>query len=143
MKGKLVQELHPAWKGEQAKQSAKHNWLQRHYPKSGICEDCGQRRLTHYSFLHHPGPYTRRREDDRRALCSLPHPGRQRPAEEALHQEARASSLSLSGHLLPVVVPSIQASFPHLAHRTKEYPRWPTMPKNARAPGDRSSAGDD
>lgn len=63
MKGKLVEELHPAWKGEQAKQSAKHNWLQRHYPKTGICEDCGQQRLTHYSFLHHPGAYTRRRED--------------------------------------------------------------------------------
>jgi len=44
-------------------------WLGRHYPKTGICEECGSNvgvkypRGTHYAFLRHPEPYTRDRAD--------------------------------------------------------------------------------
>lgn len=49
-----------------------HAWLNRHYPKTGVCEDCGKRSKTDYAFLRHPEPYTHER-DDYRELCRSCH----------------------------------------------------------------------
>lgn len=40
-----------------------HSWLNRHYPRAGVCECCGATRKTDYSFKHHPQPHTRDRSD--------------------------------------------------------------------------------
>lgn len=63
----------PTWKGDEASESAIHKWLNAHYPKTGICEECGDfGRRTHYAFKRHPEPYTRSR-NDYRELCSSCH----------------------------------------------------------------------
>jgi len=61
-----------------AKKQSVHKWLRIHFPKTGICETCGEERGargargTHFAFLHHPDPYTRNREDYRE-LCPRCH----------------------------------------------------------------------
>lgn len=67
-----------SWKGDEATSSALHAWLRRHYPPTGICEECeedvGTHKPTgtHYAFRHHPKPHTRDR-DDYRELCPSCH----------------------------------------------------------------------
>jgi hypothetical protein len=63
------------FKGDGAGDHAVHQWLNRQYPKTGTCEECGEtpprRRLgdgrtqsgTEFAFLHHHEPYTRDRAD--------------------------------------------------------------------------------
>lgn len=40
---------------------AVHNWMRRHYPKTGFCEVCGEEKLTYWSNIS--GDYHRLRED--------------------------------------------------------------------------------
>lgn len=49
-----------------------HQWLVKHHPKSGRCEQCGSEGKTDYAFQHHPKPYTRDRSDYRE-LCRSCH----------------------------------------------------------------------
>jgi hypothetical protein len=58
-------ERNPNWKGDDASPFQKHQWPQRHYPKTGVCEECGAEGKTHYAFLRHPEPHTRNRDDYR------------------------------------------------------------------------------
>jgi ribosomal protein L40E len=51
------------WKGDDANYFSKHEWLRKHYPKTGICEECGAKGPTDFAFQHHPEPHTRNRED--------------------------------------------------------------------------------
>ena len=43
------------------KYMAIHNWMRRHYPKTGICEACEEERLTYWSNVS--GDYRRQRDD--------------------------------------------------------------------------------
>jgi hypothetical protein len=52
-------ERHPLWKGTEASYNTIHRWLQRNYPKTGVCARCWKRRKTDYAFLHYPLPHTR------------------------------------------------------------------------------------
>lgn len=41
-----------------------HHFLNRNFPKSGVCEACGRENAdTDWAFLYHPLPHTRNRED--------------------------------------------------------------------------------
>lgn len=49
-----------------------HAHLNLHYPKSGVCDECGCEGKTDYAFLRHPAPHTRDR-DDYAELCRSCH----------------------------------------------------------------------
>lgn len=56
------------WRGNDASYRALHGWLCQHYPKTGICEECGEKKAkTHYALIHGRA-YSRNREDYRE-LC--------------------------------------------------------------------------
>jgi hypothetical protein len=58
-----VSEANPLWKGEFVGYSALHSWLNRHYPKTGICEHCGaDGKRTEYANLNEH-QYARNRAD--------------------------------------------------------------------------------
>lgn len=60
-------ELNHMWRGEDAGYDAKHDWINRHYPRNGGCEECGSVDLkTEWSNVDHK--YRRVREDWRE-LC--------------------------------------------------------------------------
>jgi hypothetical protein len=83
-------EGHYLWRGDEASYRTIHSWLNRNFPKVGLCEQCGAdvggrgHAGTHYAFLRHPEPYTRNR-DDYRELCPKCHTAldRQVPQEVA------------------------------------------------------------
>jgi hypothetical protein len=60
------------WKGDAVGRSAAHDWINRHYPRTGVCESCGVEGKTHYAFTKHPERHTRNR-DDYRELCPKCH----------------------------------------------------------------------
>ena len=63
---------HHAWKGDRASYDTKHHSLHLHYPKTGICEECGAKAVkTEYSLIH-DRPVSRNREDYRE-LCLFCH----------------------------------------------------------------------
>lgn len=65
---------HHAWKGDQASYDVKHASLRYHFPKSGICEECGAAASrTEYALIH-GRRYSRHREDYRE-LCLFCHRG--------------------------------------------------------------------
>jgi hypothetical protein len=49
------------WKGERASRSAVHHWMLRHFPKGGVCEQCGRRGVTDWANIDHR--YRRVRRD--------------------------------------------------------------------------------
>ena len=51
LKAKTTGPLHCRWKGDAASYRSLHRWLNRHYPKTGICERCGMTRYTEYANL--------------------------------------------------------------------------------------------
>ncbi len=55
-------EADPRWRGDDASYFVKHEWLNRHFPKTGRCDQCGAEGKTHYA-LRHGLEYTRNRED--------------------------------------------------------------------------------
>lgn len=51
------------WRGGAADYFTTHEWMNRYYPRAGICEECGEDgRRTEYASLTAPD-YTRNRED--------------------------------------------------------------------------------
>ena len=60
-------ELNHMWRGEDAGYDAKHDWINRHYPRTGTCEECGtDDRKTEWS---NPDHTYRRVRSDWRELC--------------------------------------------------------------------------
>lgn len=43
---------HHAWKGDEACYRVKHAALNLHFPKTGVCEECGERAVTEYALIH-------------------------------------------------------------------------------------------
>jgi hypothetical protein len=62
---------HPNWKGDQAGYEAIHIYLNDHFPKVGICDECKHPRRTHYALI--TGRSYSRNRDDYRELCSPCH----------------------------------------------------------------------
>jgi hypothetical protein len=60
-----------AFKGDEAGYRAIHTYLSKHFPKSGICEECGEAKRTEYALIK-GREYSRQREDYRE-LCKLCH----------------------------------------------------------------------
>jgi hypothetical protein len=58
-------ENHYGWKGDSATYDAIHDWLRKHHPKTGVCEECEAEALTEYAYQRHPEPHTRDRSDYR------------------------------------------------------------------------------
>lgn len=59
------------WKGDEAGRSSIHKWLNKHYPLTGTCEECGETGVrTEYSNNDHKW---RRDRDDYRELCGRCH----------------------------------------------------------------------
>src|SRR5215469_10822630 len=65
-------ENHGAWTGDKGAYHTIHAWLRKHYPKTGICDECGEKgRHTEFA-LTHGRAYSRNREDYRE-LCKRCH----------------------------------------------------------------------
>lgn len=63
----------PNWKGDNASYRAIHSYLSRHFPKTGICEECGAMKRTSYALIH--GREYSRDRDDYREMCHKCHMG--------------------------------------------------------------------
>lgn len=59
------------WKGDAAGYHAKHKYLSKHYPKKGVCENCGKKRKTEYALI--TGKEYSRKREDYLELCCLCH----------------------------------------------------------------------
>ena len=59
VKGFLKGENHPNWKGDEVGYFSKHNWLIRHYIKSGKCEKCGTTKARRTEWANLSGKYLR------------------------------------------------------------------------------------
>lgn len=57
--------------------AAIHLWLGKHFPKTGVCEECGADAKTQYAFLRHPEPHTRDRDDYRELMPEVSRRARQ------------------------------------------------------------------
>jgi hypothetical protein len=62
---------HHAWKGDEAGYRVKHAALSRHFPKAGVCEECGKPAVTEYALIH--GHAVSRDRADYRELCKSCH----------------------------------------------------------------------
>jgi hypothetical protein len=60
-----------------------HTALNLHYPKSGVCEECGAEAETEYSLIH--GRQVSRRREDYRELCKPCHHGYDTGGERSLN----------------------------------------------------------
>jgi len=69
-KRNLNNENNPAWKGEDAKYDAIHNWIRRHKPKPKLCENCKKSKRLQLANLS--GKYLRD-INDYKYLCSSCH----------------------------------------------------------------------
>jgi len=67
IRGHSLKASQPWWRGDDASYRAKHTYLSKHYPKSGICEECGETKPTDYALIK-GRQYSRDREDYRE-LC--------------------------------------------------------------------------
>lgn len=69
----------PNWKGNNATYNAKHRWIQKHWKKTGICEDCGTtpnpygRRKYGTEWANISGAYDRDNRNDWKELCKKCH----------------------------------------------------------------------
>ena len=64
---------HPAnWKGEEASYLAKHDYIQYHYGKPSLCENCGTTTAKKYEWANISGEHKRDRTDYIR-LCTSCH----------------------------------------------------------------------
>ena len=68
--GIQTNEMHPNWKGDAAKVSAKHNWMVRKYGKPKYCEICKRTDKKQYDWSNKYHTYKRNREDWQRLCCS-------------------------------------------------------------------------
>jgi hypothetical protein len=55
-------ERHHKWTGDQASYRAIHDWMAKHYPKTGVCYSCFDLARTEYA-LKHGRRYSRDRKD--------------------------------------------------------------------------------
>jgi hypothetical protein len=62
---------HHAWKGDEGSYHTIHAYIRSHFPKTGVCEECGKRAPTEYALIH-GREYSRAREDYWE-LCKLCH----------------------------------------------------------------------
>ncbi len=61
-------------KGDEAGYRATHTWLNKHFPKTGLCEDCGRQPLaTDYALIH--GETHAKDRNRYRELCRQCHVG--------------------------------------------------------------------
>ncbi len=58
--------VHPSWKGEDTKYAGVHNWVRKHYAKTGVCESCKVERKTAWSNKDH---LYRRNRGDWQEMC--------------------------------------------------------------------------
>lgn len=74
VKGQPFRYIHghsAGWKGDDVGYYARHAYLRRHYPKTGICEECRNEARTDYALIHdHPPSRSR---EDYRELCRACH----------------------------------------------------------------------
>lgn len=62
----------PSWdKGDQTGYRAIHTWLNKHFPKRGVCDECGHGVLTDYALIH--GQEHGKHRDRYRELCRRCH----------------------------------------------------------------------
>jgi len=59
------------WRGDDVSYSGLHRYLRKHYPKTRICEECGEEKQTDYALIH-GREYSRNRENYRE-LCHACH----------------------------------------------------------------------
>jgi hypothetical protein len=65
----LSSENSPRWKGDAVTRVAAHSWLRRHFPKTGVCEECKDpvgatgHAGTHFAYKGPNGEYSRERGD--------------------------------------------------------------------------------
>ena len=72
IRGHNIRNGNASWyKGEEAGYTAIHTYLRKYFPKTHICDECGDEGSTDYALLH-GHPYTRKREDYRE-LCRKCH----------------------------------------------------------------------
>jgi hypothetical protein len=95
LRGHQLRVVHPPWwKGEAVGYRAIHTYLQKHFPKTGICEECSESGKTDYALIK-DREYSRDRADYRE-LCRSCHvayddvgaPSVRRRAGAAKRQEA-------------------------------------------------------
>lgn len=71
-KGKIYEairsEKHPQWRGDQASQTAIHNWVKRRLGRPKRCEKCGTTKASMYHWSNVSGKYRRDLKDWQR-LC--------------------------------------------------------------------------
>jgi len=68
MRGHHIRAQHPVWwKGDDAGYRALHTYLQKHSPKTGVCEECGAAGTTDYALIK--GRVYSRERSDYRELC--------------------------------------------------------------------------
>lgn len=74
LKGKPGKE-HPSWLDDKASYNAKHRWIQKHWIKSGVCQDCGAkpepfgRRKYGTEWANLDGSYDRNSQEFWKELC--------------------------------------------------------------------------
>ena len=72
LRGHHLRVTPPPWfKGEEASYRAIHTYLSKHFPKSGICEECGEAKPTDYALIK--GREYSRDRTDYRELCRRCH----------------------------------------------------------------------
>lgn len=64
-------ERNPNWNDSTSLKTV-HGWLNRNFPKTGICARCGRGARTDFAFRLHPATYTRSR-DDYEEMCRSCH----------------------------------------------------------------------
>lgn len=72
LRGHNIKATHPAWwKGDDAGYRAIHTYLQKHFPKVGVCDECGEAKRTDYALI--AGREYSRDRADYRELCKRCH----------------------------------------------------------------------
>jgi hypothetical protein len=109
LRGHNIKATRPSWwKGDDVGYRAVHTYLQKHFPKTGVCDECGETRKTDYALIK--GRQYSRERADYRELCKRCHneydnidPGRIRNERAALkRQEAGDAPRCRCGCDLPV-----------------------------------------
>ena len=72
LRGHNLRVTHPSWwKGDDAGYRALHTYVNKHYPKNKVCEECKQDGRTDYALIH--GREYSRDRTDYRELCRVCH----------------------------------------------------------------------
>lgn len=71
-KGKMINEKHPLWKGEDAAYRSIHSWVMRHRGQPSLCKKCGTTEAKRFDWANISGTY-KRDLDDYVRLCRSCH----------------------------------------------------------------------